>query len=114
MNPAVTFHEDARTEFDEAAGYYNTERKGLGLAFVREVERAVARVSEYPASCPILRGRVRAMRVHSFPYVVLYSAVDERIRVLAVAHDRRRPFYWSGREEHAANQRIDQTGRPLR
>ena len=98
MNPAVTFHEDARTEFDVAAGFYNMERAGLGLAFVHEVERAVARACDYPASCPILRGRVRTMRVHSFPYAVLYSAVDERIRVLAVAHDHRRPFYWSGRE----------------
>ena len=98
MNPAVTFHEDARTEFDEAAGFYNMERAGLGLAFVHEVERAAARVCAFPASCPILRGRIRTMRVHNFPYAVLYSAVDERIRVLAVAHDRRRPFYWSGRE----------------
>lgn len=98
MSPAVTFHEDARTEFDEAANFYNMERAGLGVAFVHEVERAVARVREYPASCPILRGRVRKTRVHRFPYAVLYSAVDERIRVLAVAHDRRRPFYWSGRE----------------
>ena len=40
MNPAVAFHEDARTEFDEAAGFYNTERAGLSLAFVREAERA--------------------------------------------------------------------------
>ena len=39
MNPAVTFHEDARTEFDEAANFYNMERAGLGVAFVHEVER---------------------------------------------------------------------------
>jgi hypothetical protein len=37
------------------------------------------------------------MRVARFPYAVLYSIVGERIRVIAVAHDRRRPFYWSGR-----------------
>jgi len=98
VNPAVTFHEDARAEFDEAAGFYNMERAGLGVAFVHEVECAVAHVREYPASRPILRGRVRTMRVHRFPHAVLYSVVDERIRVLVVAHDRRRPFYRSGRE----------------
>ena len=27
----------------------------------------------------------------------LYSVVDAQIRVLAVAHDRRRPYYWIGR-----------------
>jgi len=37
------------------------------------------------------------MRVARFPYAVLYSIVGDQIRVMAVAHDRRRPFYWSGR-----------------
>ncbi len=32
-----------------------------------------------------------------FPYSVMYSVVGNVIRVLAVAHDRRRPFYWSRR-----------------
>jgi len=31
--------------FGEAAGFYNRERAGLGVAFVNEVERAVARAS---------------------------------------------------------------------
>lgn len=98
MNQIVTFHEDAQTEFDEAASFYNMERAGLGVAFVDEVERAVTHICEFPASCPILRDRVRKARVQRFPYAVLYSVVDKRIRVLAVAHDRRRPYYWSGRE----------------
>jgi len=92
----VSFHEDARTAFDEAATFYAMERASLGLAFVDAVEHAVTHACEYPESSPIIRGRVRKMRVHRFPYSVVYSVVDG-IRVLAVAHDRRRPFYWSGR-----------------
>jgi toxin ParE1/3/4 len=93
----VSFHEDARTEFDEAADFYAMERASLGPVFVDAVERAVAHVCKYPGSCPIARGRVRKMRVQRFPYSVMYSVVDGRVRVLAVAHDRRRPYYWSGR-----------------
>lgn len=97
MSLGVSFHEDARIEFDEAASFYAMERASLGLAFVATVEYAVAHACDYPDSCPIIRGRVRKMRVHRFPYSVVYSVVDDGIRVLAVAHDRRRPFYWSGR-----------------
>ncbi|MGB4582043.1 MAG: type II toxin-antitoxin system RelE/ParE family toxin [Coriobacteriia bacterium] len=92
-----SFHEDARTEFDEAADFYGMERASLGLAFVGAVEGAVDHVREYPDSCPIIRSRVRKARVRRFPYSIMYSVVGERIRVLAVAHDRRRPYYWSGR-----------------
>jgi len=92
-----TFHEDARAEFDEAADFYAMELASLGLAFVDAVEAAVAHVRVHPDSCPIILGRVRKVRVRRFPYSVMYSVVEDRIRILAVAHDRRRPYYWSGR-----------------
>ena len=73
------------------------ERMSLGAAFVEAIERAVAHVRERPESCALLRGRMRKMGVARFPYSVLYSVVDDQIRVIAVAHDSRRPLYWSGR-----------------
>ena len=92
-----SFHEDARAEFDEVADFYGMERASLGLAFVSAVEKAVDHVCEYPDSCPVIRGRVHKARVRRFPYSVMYSVVGNKLRVLAVAHDRRRPYYWSGR-----------------
>jgi toxin ParE1/3/4 len=32
-----------------------------------------------------------------FPYAVVYSLIDDAVYVLAVAHSRRRPFYWQDR-----------------
>jgi toxin ParE1/3/4 len=93
----VSFHEAAQREFDEAADFYAMERTSLGAAFVDAVEHAVEHVRGHPESCIVLRGHVRKMRVARFPYAVLYSIVSNQIRVIAVAHDRRRPFYWSGR-----------------
>ena len=98
MIRGISFHEDARIEFDEAADFYGMERAPLGLAFVSAVEHAVDHVRAFPDLCPVLHARVRKMRVQRFPYSVMYSVVDEHIRVLAVAHDRRRPYYWSGRD----------------
>lgn len=97
MTLSVSFHEDAQREFDEATDFYAMERVSLGVAFVEAVERAVGHVCDHPESCAILRGRVRKMRVARFPYSVLYSVVNGQIRVIATAHDRRRPFYWSSR-----------------
>jgi toxin ParE1/3/4 len=99
VTPNVSFHDDARWEFDEATDFYAMERVSLGAAFVEAVERAVGHVCDHPESCAILRGRARKMRVARFPYSVFYSAVNSQIRVIAVAHDRRRPFYWSSRRD---------------
>ncbi|HJX28084.1 MAG TPA: hypothetical protein VJ885_09235 [Thermoanaerobaculia bacterium] len=34
-----------------------------------------------------------------FPYHLVYLEMEEEIRVLAFAHDRRRPGYWLSRSE---------------
>lgn len=97
MSLGVSFHEDAQAEFDEAVAFYAMERVTLGEGFIQAVEHAVAGAQKHPKSAPVIRGRVRRMRVERFPYSVMYSLVGGVIRVLAVAHDRRRPFYWSRR-----------------
>lgn len=97
MRHSRIFHEEAAVEFDEAAAYYAVERASLSEAFISAVEDAVAQAKRYPEAAPSVRGRVRSLRVARFPYSVKYSVVDEGVRVLAVAHDRRRPFYWEGR-----------------
>jgi len=42
---------------------------------------------------------------------MLYSVVDAQIRVLAVPHDRRRPYYWTGRSSSGANSASRRTPR---
>ncbi len=40
---------------------------------------------------------IRRAGVHRFPYALLYFEQPEVVRVLAIAHERRRPGYWRGR-----------------
>lgn len=42
---------------------------------------------------------IRRVRVGRFPYQLAYMTEDDRIHILAVAHDRRRPGYWHRRTE---------------
>jgi hypothetical protein len=40
---------------------------------------------------------VRRVRTKRFPYAVVFIELAERIRVIAVMHERRRPGYWKDR-----------------
>jgi hypothetical protein len=51
----------------------------------------------HPQIAPIIAGQVRRKPLRRFPYWILYSITNSRIRLLAVSHQRRRPLYWSGR-----------------
>jgi plasmid stabilization system protein ParE len=85
----------------EAARWYEAHRVGLGMEFLEVVDDAVARISEMPRmGSPVSRVADEAIRrraVRRFPYHVIYLELSDRLQILAVAHDRRRPKYWVGR-----------------
>lgn len=97
MNRRTRLHPAAQQELEEAAAYYNLEGPGLGLAFLDDFERAGQQIRQLPESSPIARGPARRKLMARFPYAVIYSVVHDDVYVLAVAHGRRRPFYWQDR-----------------
>ncbi len=98
MRRRFSFHPIAEQELNEAAAYYEAESHGLGSAFLKEVEKAVQQVLNYPESAPLLSRLVRKKVVRRFPYNVMYSVIPTGIRILAIANQKRRPFYWCGRK----------------
>jgi plasmid stabilization system protein ParE len=93
----VWFHEIAEQELNDAAGYYEAQSSGLGLAFLAEVEYSMDRILEHPEAAPFVNQVVRKMLIRRFPYSVMYSVQPEGIHILAIAHQKRRPMYWRGR-----------------
>ncbi len=97
MKPAV-FHDHAMVELDEAAAWYQRRKPGLEGEFLSAVEETVRRICERPeAGTPYATTRFRYLPIRRFPYVVFYSGDAEVIRVMAIAHGRRRPDYWKNR-----------------
>ena len=97
MNKRVSFHELAEFELNDATVFFEIEREGLGLRFLSAVEAAVAHIREHPEASPVIIQDVRRKVLRRFPYSIMYSIKPDRIRILAVANQKRRPFYWRGR-----------------
>lgn len=95
----VRFHPDAAAELDAAALWYETEQAGLGLAFMAEVSKSITTIEEAPNSWPLVRKQrgIRRFLLARFPFAILFQLDAVGVLVLAVAHTRRRPFYWRAR-----------------
>lgn len=94
------FHPMAEKELDEAVEHYQAISPGKGLELARQVRAAILQVCEFPDSAPITRGTIRSVVVQPdtrWDYTVHYRVKSTHIRVLAVAHQARQPFYWFGR-----------------
>ena len=97
MNKKVSFHELAEFELNDATVFFEIEREGLGLRFLSAVQAAVAHIREHPKASPIITEDIRRKVLKGFPYSIVYVIRPDRIRILAVASQRRRPFYWRSR-----------------
>jgi len=97
VNKKVSFHELAEFELNDAIVFFESEREGLGLWFLSAVEAAVAHIQKHPEASPVIIQDIRRKVLRRFPYSIMYSVRPDRIRILAIANQRRRPFYWRGR-----------------
>ena len=94
----VVAPEAARELIDGAIFYAKEADADLGLAFIAEFERALSVLAAHPALGVPWRGLTRRLPLRRFPYSVVYRIKGKDLRVIALAHQRRRPGYWSGRE----------------
>lgn len=90
-------HPAARRELREAARYYAAERPGLEIEFLAEFERVLADLRAHPEAGSPDEAGTRRLITRRFPYSVVYLAEPGYRVVIAVAHHRRKPHYWSGR-----------------
>jgi plasmid stabilization system protein ParE len=95
----VSFSRLARRELDEAVDFLESRSKGAGLRLAEAVRAALLLLRNHPRVGRRLTETARRFPVGGFPYQLIYRPLDDgRIRVLAVAHKRRRPRYWFGRD----------------
>lgn len=97
----IEFHPDAVSEIREAARYYQTQQVDLGKRFLSTVEESLTRISNFPEAFPVVANdvgnNVRQCKVARFPYAIVYRVQVNYIQVIALAHSRRNPLYWSSR-----------------
>lgn len=95
---SLVFRRVAESEFRHAAGWYEAQRPGLGIAFVNEVQLALNLISVHPQQNPIVDGDIRAAMVNRFPYCIYYRIKPDRVTVIAVFHTSRDPLHWRKRK----------------
>ncbi len=87
----------ALQELTEALNYYDRIEPGLGLRFLEEFEKVIRRIQNFPEAWPICYHDYRKCRMRGFPFSAIYAVRADGIVVIAIAHAKRRPFYWKDR-----------------
>ena len=101
MKP-VRLAPEAVTELADAAVWYESRSPGLAHSFLQEFETVLRLIESRSASFPRLLDtspelNIRRALLPRFPYASIFIEWPSDIRIVAVAHVKRRPGYWLNR-----------------
>ena len=89
----------AEEEMIEASLFYEARSEGLGFEFLDGVQRLIDLLREHPKLGQSVAGGFRRAVLRRFPFSVIYSEEPTEIVIIAVAHQKRHPGYWQGRDD---------------
>ena len=93
----VDFHPAALQEVEDAQAWYEERSLLAASAFLREFSIAVQRIQQTPHRYPVADAGTRRIFLDRFPFTIYYRVKLDALDIVAVAHQKRRPGYWSGR-----------------
>ena len=93
----IEFIEPASIELDDAIEYYNLQSPGLGARFLDEILETIELVSRFPELWTQNTINTRKAVLRKFPFNLIYSRLEDKIYIIAIAHQNREPEYWIDR-----------------
>ena len=93
----LEFFEEAADEVEEDRSWYRKRSDSAEAGFLRELDHAIQQVANAPAQWPRYLAGTRRYVFPGYPYSLVYFVENDIIRVVAVAHDKKRPGYWRKR-----------------
>jgi plasmid stabilization system protein ParE len=99
MSFRVVHDSKATLEFQEAVAWYESQREGLGVQFVLEIDRVIEAIAIQPYRFSKAGRKGRRAQMVGWPYTI-YFAVNEphsEVKVIAVWHGARNPAELSRR-----------------
>jgi plasmid stabilization system protein ParE len=94
----AVFLKSAQAELDAAIDYYaDHASERVAEAFLQDALHTRQRLIEHPEIGKAISKRLRVLAFKHFPYSLIYRLSADTISIQAVAHQRRRFGYWTGR-----------------
>lgn len=102
MTDGVQIHRRALRELREAVSWYEARSPGLGWQLWDEVFHQIERAADRRLAGVRVETRwpdrtFEKVFVKRFRYAIYFERTGERLTVWAIAHGRRKPWYWSRR-----------------
>lgn len=93
-----SFNPLALDEASHAAQWYREEGSPkAAIDFALSVEAAIALIRKHPGIGTPGTRKTHRLTLDTFPFWLVYRIEEGQLRIISIAHQRRRPGYWAKR-----------------
>jgi plasmid stabilization system protein ParE len=96
-NNQYKLHPEAQREIEETYVWYSRRSLDTAIGFLTEIDHALDVVVKNPNRWPEYLYKTHRYLVADFPFSIVYLDDPDAVKIIAVAHHKRRPGYWKGR-----------------
>lgn len=93
----LELHPAAEAEARQAWLRYRAHDSAVATRFIMALDAALERIANQPLRWRMYLHGARRILVRRFPFSILYRVDPERVLIIAIAHQKRRPGYWQPR-----------------
>lgn len=93
----IEYHPGARLDFDESFDWYLVRSQQTAVRFSTAINASLDLIAANPERFLPLDSMHRQCTVKRFPFRIIYRILPDHVFVVAIAHGKRRPGYWSDR-----------------
>jgi len=97
MKKQLEFHPEVTNDIKGSYLWYEDKLHGLGDRFLNELEDGYTAIQNFPDTWANFQYGFKRYILNKFPFSVLYKVTNEKIVVVAVMHNSRKPNYWLDR-----------------
>jgi plasmid stabilization system protein ParE len=97
MSRELIVRPEAETELAQAFEWYESRIPGLGLDFIRVVDRLFNSILRNPLMYPVVYKAVRRALMQKFPFEAFFLVEPDTVVIIAVFHAKRNPQSWRER-----------------
>ena len=94
----VSFHPAVQRDVNEALRYYRKESDPLAERYWQVLCEGIQRIRAEPGHHHFDESGYRRLNLKTFPFTVLFEELEDRVRVVVVRHNSRRPGYGARRK----------------
>ena len=97
MAMTVELHPEAEREILGSLEYYEESDPILAEDLDHKIDTAIDLIAQMPGTWPPYLHGTRRYLLDRFPFSLIYREKDAIIQLIALAHHRRKPGYWTER-----------------